>query len=44
MAEILSFPGLKGGFAIGLTWHHEEKQPSKSVLRARALELGRNVR
>lgn len=44
MAEILSFPGLKGGFAIGLTWHHEEKQPSKSVLRAVALELGRNVR
>ncbi|MFJ4291240.1 type 4b pilus protein PilO2 [Cupriavidus sp. NPDC089707] len=44
MAEILSFPGLKGGFAIGLTWQHEEAQPSKGVLRARALELGRNVR
>ncbi|SCU77596.1 putative component of type II secretion apparatus [Cupriavidus necator] len=44
MAEILSFPGLKGGFAIGLSWQHEEEQPSKSILRARALELGRNMR
>ncbi|MGX6566071.1 type 4b pilus protein PilO2 [Cupriavidus necator] len=44
MAEILSFPGLKGGFAIGLSWLHEEAQPSKGALRASALELGRNVR
>ncbi|MCY1214552.1 Pilin accessory protein (PilO) [compost metagenome] len=44
MAEILSFPGLKGGFVIGLSWQHEEEQPSKSALRARALELGRSMR
>ncbi|CAG9165728.1 type 4b pilus protein PilO2 [Cupriavidus pinatubonensis] len=44
MAEVLSFPGLKGGFAVGLSWQHEEAQPSQSALRARALDLGRNVR
>jgi len=44
MADILSFPGLKGGFAIGLSWQHEEEQPRRSALRAKALELGRNVR
>lgn len=44
MADVLSFPGLKGGFAIGLSWQHEEAQPSKGALRTRALELGRNVR
>ncbi|CAG9180268.1 hypothetical protein LMG23992_04192 [Cupriavidus laharis] len=44
MAEVLSFPGLKGGFAVGLSWQHEETQPSQSALRARALDLGRNGR
>uniref|UniRef100_UPI003F49203E type 4b pilus protein PilO2 n=1 Tax=Cupriavidus taiwanensis TaxID=164546 RepID=UPI003F49203E len=44
MAQILSFPGLKGAFAIGLTWQHEEVQPSKSAVRGSAMALGRHFR
>lgn len=44
MAQILSFPGQKGAFAIGLTWQHEEVQPSKSAVRASAMALGRHFR
>ncbi|MBY4898653.1 type 4b pilus protein PilO2 [Cupriavidus sp. AU9028] len=44
MAEILYFPGMKGGFALGLIWQHEETPPSLRSLRVSAAELGRSFR
>lgn len=44
MAESLTIPGVKGAFAIGLTWQHEEVPPKRTALRANALGMGRNVR
>ena len=44
MAESLTIPGVKGAFAIGLTWQHEEIPPKRPALRANAISMGRNVR
>lgn len=44
MAEFLTFPGSKGGFAIGLLWQHEETPPTLRALRSSAFALGRSFR
>lgn len=44
MAEFLTFPGSKGGFAIGLLWQHEETPPTLRSLRSSASTLGRSFR
>ncbi|TWG87968.1 pilin accessory protein (PilO) [Cupriavidus gilardii J11] len=44
MAEFLTFPGSKGGFAIGLLWQHEETPPTMRALRSSAFALGRSFR
>lgn len=41
MAQIISVPGVKGSFAVGLSWRHEDSNPSSKALRARSIERGR---
>lgn len=41
MAEILSLPGVKGSFAIGLSWLQADRVPTASALRAEAAKIGR---
>jgi hypothetical protein len=44
MAQVLTFPGVRGAFAVGLSWQHEEHLPKASALRKSARQLGANVR
>ncbi|OIT13575.1 pilus assembly protein [Ralstonia solanacearum] len=39
MAEVLSLPGTKGTFAVGLSWRHEDARPSRKALRKKARDL-----
>lgn len=41
MAELITLPGVKGTFAAGLSWRHEDKIPTASALRALSMEKGR---
>lgn len=41
MAEVITLPGVKGSFAVGLSWRHEAAPPSSKDLRARSIERGR---
>lgn len=41
MAAILTLPGVKGVFAAGLSWRHEDTVPKAKELRALSLEKGR---
>ncbi len=41
MAELLSLPGVKGTYAIGLGWRHEDAIPKAKALKAMAEEKGR---
>ena len=41
MAELLTLPGVKGAFAAGLSWRHEDAIPKAKALRAMAAEKGR---
>lgn len=40
MAELLSLPGVKGNYAIGLGWRHEDVVPKAKALKAMAEEKG----
>ena len=44
MAHALTFSGVKGAFAVGLSWQHEENLPKAQNLRKLARQLGPNVR
>lgn len=39
MAEVLSLPGIKGTYALGLSWRHEDRRPSRKALRKNARDL-----
>ncbi|MBB6592748.1 type 4b pilus protein PilO2 [Ralstonia solanacearum] len=39
MAEVLSLPGIKGAYALGLSWRHEDRRPSRKALRKNARDL-----
>jgi hypothetical protein len=39
MPEILTLPGVKGKFVAGLSWRHEDREPKRKSLRARAEAL-----
>lgn len=41
MAEILALPGVKGAFAIGVSWLQADRVPSAGALRAEAAKMGR---
>ncbi|WP_116138410.1 type 4b pilus protein PilO2 [Trinickia diaoshuihuensis] len=41
MAELITLPGVKGTFAAGLSWRHEDKIPRAAELRALSMEKGR---
>ncbi|WP_321816714.1 MULTISPECIES: type 4b pilus protein PilO2 [unclassified Paraburkholderia] len=41
MAEILSLPGIKGSFVVGLSWRHEDEVPRASELASRSRLNGR---
>ena len=41
MAELITLPGVKGAFAAGLSWRHEDAIPKAKALRAMASEKGR---
>jgi hypothetical protein len=41
MAEQLKLPGVKGAFAVGLAWRHEDTVPKGRVLRELSHEKGR---
>jgi Pilin accessory protein (PilO) len=41
MAETLTLPGVKGAFAVGLAWRHEDTVPKGRVLRELSQEKGR---
>jgi hypothetical protein len=41
VAEVISIPGVKGIFAVGLAWRHEDSMPDAKVLRDRAAAYGR---
>ncbi|SAL05777.1 type IV pilus biosynthesis protein [Caballeronia calidae] len=39
MPQVLNLPGLKGAYAVGLQWWHEDAAPRPRALRARSIEL-----
>ena len=39
MAQVLNLPGIKGTYAVGLTWRHEDTRPSRAALRKKARDL-----
>ncbi|MCL6470639.1 MAG: type 4b pilus protein PilO2, partial [Ralstonia sp.] len=39
MAQVLNLPGIKGTYAVGLTWRHEDARPSRAALRKKARDL-----
>jgi hypothetical protein len=41
MAHVLTLPGVKGMFALGMSWRHEETVPKPKVLRELAADMGR---
>ncbi|WP_144157350.1 type 4b pilus protein PilO2 [Paraburkholderia sp. BCC1885] len=41
MAAIVKLPGVKGSFAVGLSWRHEESVPGRGSLHALAAAKGR---
>lgn len=41
MAHVLTLPGVKGLFAVGMSWRHEETVPTAKALRGLAAEMGR---
>lgn len=40
MAEFLTLPGVKGNFAVGLSWRHEDAAPKQKELRLLAENYG----
>ncbi|CAE6956572.1 type 4b pilus protein PilO2 [Paraburkholderia domus] len=41
MAHVLTLPGVKGLFAVGMSWRHEETVPRAKALRELAASMGR---
>jgi hypothetical protein len=41
MAHVLTLPGLKGLFAVGMSWRHEDTVPKAKVLRGLAADMGK---
>lgn len=41
MAHVLTLPGVKGMFAVGLSWRHEETVPKANTLRALSADMGK---
>lgn len=41
MAHVLTLPGVKGLFAVGMSWRHEEAVPKAKALRELAADMGR---
>ncbi|WP_429500838.1 type 4b pilus protein PilO2 (plasmid) [Robbsia andropogonis] len=41
MAELIELPGVKGQYAVGLNWRHEDKLPRRRELYALGQQMGR---